>query len=420
MARQRETNVNRGKGIQSKKGYLYILVSKTVFKNGERVKKRQWISTGLKDTKENVKLAIEERKRLLDGDAKGIVDTNITVSEYIDLFLEKKKREVSETTYAVYFYKTRKIKDFFGKMKLKNISAADVKCFLDAVFEMKQTTRKETTEEEKENNKYLASRTVKDIRVLMHSIFEDAIKDGLIAYNPVTDVKISTILSDKHKGKQKGEDSFFSADEAKYFLQKVLERDTQRDYKLYGMFAIALYCGLRRGEVLGIKWNAINFKTKKLYINHTVTKAFTVVKVDRTKTESSEREYLLTAELNEMFKQIKAEEDKNRILFGTEYKENEYVFKYPDGTLFYPDFLSTEFKKELHAMPELPQKVSFHGLRSSCVSILISAGMDPKQVQNWVGHKDINTTMKIYAKIKNEESQKEMSPAMGKLLGLND
>lgn len=71
-------------------------------------------------------------------------------------------------------------------------------------------------------------------------------------------------------------------------------------------------------------------------------------------------------------------------------------------------------------MPDLPQNITFHGLRKSCVSILVHQGMDIKSIQEWVGHSDINTTLQIYTKVKKEEAMKEVSAKMNGVIQIKD
>ena len=66
--------------------------------------------------------------------------------------------------------------------------------------------------------------------------------------------------------------------------------------------------------------------------------------------------------------------------------------------------------------PELPQDITLHGLRVSCVSLLIHLGMDIKSIQKWVGHKDINTTLKIYARVKAKEAKEQVAATMSESL----
>lgn len=134
----------------------------------------------------------------------------------------------------------------------------------------------------------------------------------------------------------------------------------------------------------------------------------------------SDREYPLTDEQIEMFQQIKKKENKYRDLFGKEYIENDYMFKHQNGSLYYPDYPTKAFRKLINKMPELPQNITFHGLRSSCVSILVHEGMDVKSIQKWVGHADIDTTLRIYAKVKDKEAKREISNTMTNILSLKN
>lgn len=101
-----------------------------------------------------------------------------------------------------------------------------------------------------------------------------------------------------------------------------------------------------------------------------------------------------------------AKEKAYRRLCGNGYVENDYIFKHADGTVYYPDYPTKAFSKLIKRIPELPQSITFHGLRSSCVSMLVHQGMDVKSIQKWVGHADIDTTLRIYAKVKDKESKK--------------
>ena len=203
-------------------------------------------------------------------------------------------------------------------------------------------------------------------------------------------------------------------EEAQYFLSKV------KDHELYELFYLTLFFGLRREEILGLRWSAIDLNNKTMSINHTVTKGTIVNRTNTTKTASSAREYPLTDEQVEMFSQLKDKEKTNRKLFGNSYFDNDYVFKHADGSLYYPDYPTKAFRKIIKKIQELPQGITFHGLRSSCVSILVRQNMDVKSIQKWVGHTDIDTTLRIYAKVKDKEAKREISDAMNGIIPLKD
>lgn len=99
MARVKKDD-RRATGIQGKKGYLYIIITRTVLKDGAKTNEKQWISTGLKDTQANVKKAAVMREKMLDKKTEVTIDRNISVSDYVDIFLERKIRETANTTYG--------------------------------------------------------------------------------------------------------------------------------------------------------------------------------------------------------------------------------------------------------------------------------------------------------------------------------
>ena len=397
MARPKK-NGKRAEGIQGKRGYLYIVLSHAVIKDGVKKIEKKWISTGLTDTPENVKKASVSRKKLLNKGSAAAPDRNALLSEYTDWVLDKKKREVTDTTYSGYYYRAKRIKDYFGSIKVRELNESMIEAFLDSLFE----------------KEHVQPRTVKDTKAFLGNILEQALRDGIIHYNPAREVVINKTLSAKYARVRNTDEEFLSYEEAQLFLSRV------REHELYELFYLTLFFGLRREEVLGLRWSALDMKNKTMSINHTVTKGMTVNRTNTTKTASSARDYPLTDAQIEMFRQMKKKESAYRKLFGSSYRDSPYIFKHIDGSLYHPDYPSKAFGKLIKKIPELPQSVTFHGLRSSCVSILVHQGMDVKTIQKWVGHADIDTTLRIYAKVKDKEAKKEVSDAMNSIITLKN
>lgn len=84
-------------------------------------------------------------------------------------------------------------------------------------------------------------------------------------------------------------------------------------------------------------------------------------------------------------------------LLGNDYIKNDYIFKWPNGKLFSSDYVYHHLENfiQKHGLPYL----TFHGLRHSCASVLVNQGMTPKDIQEWLGHSDVRTTMNIYGHI---------------------
>ncbi len=227
MARPKKDG-KRATGIYGKHGSLYIVMNQSVIENGSIKNKRQWISTGLKDTQDNIKRASEKRLEILQNKVVSDVNKNILVSQYVEVFLDRKQREVKNTTYVSYYYKAAHIKRYFAGVKIKNITKHHVEIFLDDLFTVNKVQH----------------RTVKDIKGVFNSIMEMAIKDGIITSNPVKETTINKNLAAKNSKAKDSDDDFFSYNEAILFLQKA------ENNPLYELFYITLFFGLRREEVI--------------------------------------------------------------------------------------------------------------------------------------------------------------------------
>ena len=126
------------------------------------------------------------------------------------------------------------------------------------------------------------------------------------------------------------------------------------------LYITALY-GLRCSEVLGLKWNSINFAMQTLTIRHTVARVTKVVEKNKTKNASSFRSFPLTDDAVRLFKILLQQEQIYRNHFGKNYIANDYVFTWEDGHPYSPDYVSHTFHKLLkkHDLPH----IRFHDLR---------------------------------------------------------
>ncbi len=194
------------------------------------------------DNAANLSKAITMQKNLTDsGKDNLLIDREITVATYTDLFLEQKKRTVSDTTYAGYMNRCKKIKEYFQTFKIKDLTQVQVERFLDYQL----------------TSNHIQARMVKDIKVLLGSIIEQAVRDGLISRNPVKEATINKFLVLEHAKTTDTDEEFFSYEEALCFLSIV------ESHPLYELFFVTLFFGLRREEVLGMRWSCIDSERKE-------------------------------------------------------------------------------------------------------------------------------------------------------------
>ena len=114
---------------------------------------------------------------------------------------------------------------------------------------------------------------------------------------------------------------FFNLSEINELLNAI------KDERLYPLYLITISFGLRRSEVLGIKWDSIDLENKTLEIKHTRVDSYKVIEKDSTKNQSSHRSYPINNEIVNIFVKLKNDERNNKKLFGKEYIKSDYVFK---------------------------------------------------------------------------------------------
>ena len=165
---------------------------------------------------------------------------------------------------------------------------------------------------------------------------------------------------------------------------------------------VAAFYGLRRGEVCGLKWNAIDFERGTITIRHTVTSLQVGEKTkmyaqDSAKTKSSMHTLPLVGSFAEYFKEVKTAQEVNKKVCGNcyNYEYDGYVFVDELGDLMRPEYLTSYFPQ--YIQKHGCKRMRFHDLRHSCASLLLANGVPLKQIQEWLGHSDFSTTANIYA-----------------------
>jgi integrase len=154
---------------------------------------------------------------------------------------------------------------------------------------------------------------------------------------------------------------------------------------------------------LSLKWSAVDFENELIEINHTVVRGLTIEYKNKTKSQTSMRTYPLLADVKELFLKLKERQAENRKIFKKEYIESDYIFTWQDGRLYRPDYVTNAFQRVLkkHGL----RRIRFHDLRHSTASILYDMGWSLKDIQDWLGHADIETTGNIYTHISNQRKQ---------------
>ena len=218
----------------------------------------------------------------------------------------------------------------------------------------------------------------------------DAVKLKLIPYNPAAEVE--------RPKKDNFVASYYSADE----LMEVLPIFANTKMELPVM--LAAFYGLRRSEVIGLQWSAIDFERKIV----TISRTFERINVDgkmvdvskcRTKNKSSFRSLPLIPAVEQALLKAQKRQRQQMKLCGNSYcKEyKDYICVDDMGHLVTPDYVTRVFREMLLKNGFRP--IRYHDLRHSCASLLIKNKVTMKEVQMWLGHSSFSTTANIYAHI---------------------
>lgn len=381
--------------IEQKKGDFYF--AKLTYKDSTGRRKYKTISMGL-PVKDNKRKAERMLGKLIKKysylenteEYSGVIDPDISLAEYIDYFLESNKAKVSISTYETKEYTCGRIKRELATNPIFNENnnifrvidgkPKNMNRFLE--YLLKQGKIHPETGEKSA----LSVRTVRSYKNVLSEVYDSAIIEGLTDINPLASLKVSK----KDKDELSGEIFFLNQDEISEFLHFLAEKYP----RMFGVGFLGAYYGLRRSEILGLKWSAIDFNKKTMQINHTVIRQKTIRRQDTTKTVAGKRELALSENAEKMLMNLLKEQEANKAFFKDAYIHSDYIFTKEDGELYRPDYLTKIIKKALteFGRPEL----SLHKLRHSCATLLFDKGWDYKKVQYWLGHTDIQTTMNIY------------------------
>lgn len=348
------------------------------------------VKAGNKRKAEQKKSELVEKYNYLENpiDPAEEMGSDVRICDYLDYWLELKKSQVElSSTYQSYSYRVSLMKQYFAKdnPKVAEITAHTI----DKYCRYLQTSGKRDQKTGKRTG--LALRSVKDYKHIFSGVLSQAVVDGILRYNPSRDVKVRMNENCSTDSGNPDEYVFLNEQEISDMLHLVSEYYP----KMFGIAFVAIYLGLRRSEILGLKISALDFDNHTLTVRHTVTRVKKATARDRTKTRKSYRTLSLFPTAEALFKQMISEKEENRLFYGNTYKESEYLFTWEDGHMYDPNYISRKFAaiSKKFGRPE----VTLHKLRHTCASLLIDKNWNPKKVQYWLGHEDIQTTLNIYA-----------------------
>ena len=321
--------------LRVKNDKYYVVLTHTT----DGKKNQTWVSTGLTVTGNEGK-ARQLMLDMLGEKPEQDAPPDMLFSDAVRRWLEDVRHRVDEVTYQGYEVQARAhILPYFDDLQIRlcDVDSETLQTYINVKAKFGRS----------DGHGGLSAVSLRQHKNVLNQTLKLAQRDGLIQTNP------ADLVVMPHAAQFTG--TFYTESQMRDLLTAV------KNERLYPIIYVTALYGLRRSEVLGLKWDSINFAMQTLTIRHTVARVTKVVEKNKTKNASSFRSFPLTDDAVRLFKILLQQEQYYRNHFGRDYIDNDYVFTWEDGHPYSPDYVSHTFHKLLKKY-DLPH-IRFHDLR---------------------------------------------------------
>ena len=232
----------------------------------------------------------------------------------------------------------------------------------------------------------LSPKTVLEHHRLISAVLEQALKEGFVAVNVASRATLPKV--------ERREVNYFQPEQ----IAAIREALEHEPLKWKTLVHLLLITGARRGEVLGLKWQNVDFENSRVYICNSVLYSADVGVYESTpKTEKSKRYIYLPHETMELLREYRAWQGAERERLEGYYLDRGFVFAQDNGAPMHPDSV-TDYLKKLSRRYDLPH-LNAHAFRHTMASMLYYSGVDSVSISKRLGHAQVSTTSNIYAHV---------------------
>jgi len=336
------------------------------------------------EVKEKLKKAIGNTSKL-DFSKSG----KYTVGQWMDLWFENyaklKVRASSHQTYAGYI--KNHIKPNIGDLPIEKLSSLELQKFYKKLLTEGRIPRIESEKQPKG----LSAKTVRNINQVISSAMDMAVEQKIILTNPTKSCALPKV---EHK-----EMHTLPVEQLSAFLREAKESG------VYELYYLDLATGLRRGELLGLKWDDIDLMNGIVHVHRQVARVDGEVREVPLKTKNSYRSIAISSDAVTMLTEMKKR------------KLSDYVFPSPSGGPISPDSVRHMLHRVLKRAG-LPA-IRLHDLRHTFATLALQNGVDIKTVSGMLGHFSAGFTLDTYAHV-TTAAQKEAANTMGNVLSMGE
>lgn len=292
--------------------------------------------------------------------------SSIQLKEHVSDWFRSKKNSISIQTAITYeAYLKNRVIPYIGHVQLAHLTPALLQNYVNDL-----------------KDEGLASSSIKKIYSIVKSALDFAVNMDLLPSNPITKLQLPK--------DSKKEMAVWEVPEIQAF-QKAASLD-----RLYPAFYLAITTGMRRGEILGLRWRDVDLEKEMLYVRQTLSKDGKQF-LSEAKTKTSIRSIKLSNDTVVLLKKHKAVVAKEKLWLGSEYEDNDLIISTSKGTPINPENLKRTFQR-LIKEADVPA-IRLHDLRHTHATMLLAGGVNVKVISERLGHSNIKTTLDIYSHV---------------------
>ena len=334
------------------------------------------------EVKEKLRTAIENSKRL-DYTQTGKYTVGQWMDEWFEAYAKVKVRPSSHQTYKGYI--ENHIKPNIGDIPIEKLTSLQLQKFYRLLLTEGRVPRIESEKQPKG----LSAKTVRNINQVISSAMDMAVRHKLILSNPTEGCELPKV---EHR-----EMKTLPAEQLGAFLREAKESG------VYELYYLDLATGLRRGELLDLKWEDVDLQNGIIHVRRQVARVDGEVKELPLKTKNSYRNISISSDAVAMLTEMEAN------------RSSDYVFPSSTGGPISPDSVNNMLHRVLKRAG-LPS-IRFHDLRHTFATLALQNGVDIKTVSGMLGHFSAGFTLDTYAHV-TTSAQKEEARTMGNVLAV--
>lgn len=341
-------------------------------KDPETGKRKQKKKRGFRTKKEAQKYLTEQLNAIEKGTY--FEPKDITFGEYLDYWLEKyAKPNTAVRTLEGYNYIIQQhIKPSLGNIKIAKLQPFRLQEYYSQKLENGNL-----------DGKGLSAQSVKHHHRVIHKALKDAVKWQFLARNvaeAVTPPKVKNV-----------EMKIWNGEQVKKFLKAA------RESVYYSVYFTAIYTGMRRGEVLGLRWKDVDFDNGEIYVRQALQEVKKVGLTFKEPKSGKSRSITMSPSLKKELKKVYKQNLENKLSFGQLYNDFDLVFPQKSGKPIQPTEMARNYRKivEKSGLPY----IRFHDLRHTHATLMLQQGVHPKIVSERLGHSKIGITLDTYTHV---------------------